>query len=108
MQIENNKVVSLRYVMKDATGEVMEDNTLSAPFQYLHGTNNLVPSLEKAMSGLSAGDKKSISITDEQLNRVFFFDIIVDDVRATTQEEIEKGTILTPIKNNDCNPGCCC
>ena len=108
MQIENNKVVSLRYVMRDATGEVMEDNMSGAPFQYLHGNGNLQPLLETAIDGLSAGDKKNISFADQQLDGVFYFDVTIEDVRAATEEEIKKGTLSKPVKNNNCGPGCCC
>ncbi|MEO8415014.1 MAG: FKBP-type peptidyl-prolyl cis-trans isomerase, partial [Ginsengibacter sp.] len=75
MQIENNNVVSLRYVMRNATGEVMEDNTSGAPFEYLHGNGNLLSLLETAIAGLSAGDKKNISFADKQLGSVFYFDV---------------------------------
>jgi len=53
MQVANNTIVSLRYVMKNDAGEIMEDNTKLAAFDYVHGSGNLMPALENAMKGLA-------------------------------------------------------
>lgn len=39
MQVEKNRVVSLRYIMKNDSGEIMEDNTGAAAFEYVHGSS---------------------------------------------------------------------
>jgi FKBP-type peptidyl-prolyl cis-trans isomerase SlyD len=108
MRIENNTIVSLRYKMRNDAGEIMEDNTNAASFEYVHGSGNLFPALENAMIGLSAGETKSFSISDKLLRGVFHFEVIVDNVRTASGEEIEKGIPSKPLAAGDCGPDCNC
>ncbi len=91
MQVEKNTVVSLRYIMKNAVGEIMEDNTNAAALEYLHGMGNLLPSLEAAVTELGIKDKKIFSVSDEELQGEFVFDVTIDNIREATKEEIENG-----------------
>lgn len=104
MQVQKNTVVSLRYVMKNNNGEIIEDTIDSKPIEYLHGGGNILPSLESVLEGLPAGTHKSFTLQDEKLNDPLHFDVIVDGVREATTEEINSGR---PGKK-ECGPGCCC
>lgn len=108
MEIKNHTVVSLRYIMKTEGGEVMEDNREGDAVQYVHGCNNILPALEAALAGLKAGEQKMISLNDKQLNGTLYFDILIDNVRPATPDEIEN---KLPAKNESiskCGPDCCC
>jgi FKBP-type peptidyl-prolyl cis-trans isomerase SlyD len=105
MQIENNMIVSLRYIMKNENGDIMEDNTNSAAYEYVHGSGNLMPALEDAMTGLSAGETKTFSVSDKLLRGLFHFDVVIENIRTATDEEIAKGI---PLTNKNCGPDCCC
>lgn len=63
MQISKNAVVSFHYSLKNAQGEELENNRGENPTLYLHGANNIIPGLEKAMEGRSAGDSFEIDLT---------------------------------------------
>src|SRR3989344_9655250 len=63
--ITKGKVVSLAYSLKNKDGEVLDQGDKSDPFAYLHGMNQIVPGLEKALEGLKKGDKKSVQIEPE-------------------------------------------
>ena len=101
MIVSENKVVSLRYIMKNSAGDVIEDVMDRSPIQYIHGTGKIIPALETAIEGMSAGQEKTFSISDPGLRENLHFDLIIDEVRDATPEEIQKG-------NPNCGPGCCC
>jgi FKBP-type peptidyl-prolyl cis-trans isomerase SlyD len=66
MQIENNKVVSFLYHLRDAEGTALEESEPGLPLAYLHGHNNLLPALEEALTGRSAGDRFSVTLPPEK------------------------------------------
>jgi FKBP-type peptidyl-prolyl cis-trans isomerase SlyD len=102
MQIADNTVVSLRYIMKNKEGEEVE-NTFSGPaVQYVHGSGKILPQLETRLTGLHTGDKKHISL---EIPDTIHFEIEVDDIRVATAEEIDTGS---PITASECGPDCCC
>ncbi len=67
MTIADKKVVTIEFTVKNAdTNEVIESSVGSEPLIYLHGFNNLVPGLEKALTGKSVGDKYDVNVTPEE------------------------------------------
>ena len=108
MEIKSNTVVSMRYIMKTNKGEVLEDNTNAEPIEYVHGSGSILPSLESSLNGLTPGQTKSIFISDKRLTGTFNIHVVIDDVRAATNEEIESGKPLRQLQNKECGPGCCC
>jgi FKBP-type peptidyl-prolyl cis-trans isomerase SlyD len=62
--IENNLVVSMNYTLKDEQGNVL-DSSSNGPLEYLHGHQNIIPGLEKALAGLAIGDKKQVTVQPE-------------------------------------------
>lgn len=62
MTIENNKVVSIDYVVKDEQGETMDASEEGAPLVYLHGFQNVIPGLENALNNKKVGDKLTAEI----------------------------------------------
>ncbi|TAN46718.1 MAG: peptidylprolyl isomerase [Methylococcaceae bacterium] len=65
MQIAARKVVSLHYTLRGEEGDLIDQATPEEPFFYIHGVGNIIPGLEKALDGKSAGDKLSVSIPPE-------------------------------------------
>ena len=62
MQIAENAVVTIDYTLKDDEGNVI-DSSSDGKFAYLHGAYNIIPGLEKALAGKSAGDELSVSVS---------------------------------------------
>ncbi|ACL71605.1 FKBP-type peptidyl-prolyl cis-trans isomerase [Thioalkalivibrio sulfidiphilus] len=62
MQISKDKVVVLDYVLTDEQGQVIDRSDDASQFAYLHGANNIIPGLEKALEGRSTGDSLKVSI----------------------------------------------
>jgi len=111
MQVCSNAVVSLRYRMKNSQGDVLEDILQSKPVEYLHGSGGILPALEADLIGLQPGDKKLVVIsnaTSFQLDASFYFDVVIDDVRVATEEEIKKGKPAKEDMKEECGPDCIC
>ena len=60
MIVEKDKAVSFHYTLKNADGEQMETSREKDPMSYLHGANNIIPGLEKAMEGHAVNDVFSV------------------------------------------------
>jgi FKBP-type peptidyl-prolyl cis-trans isomerase SlyD len=63
VSIETNHVVSIHYTLKGDAGEVIDSSTGGEPLAYLHGHGNLVPGLERELTGKNAGDKLQVKIS---------------------------------------------
>lgn len=66
MNVKRNKVVSIHYTLRDDAGNVLDSSSGRAPLAYLHGNGKLVPGLESALDGKSAGDKLIVTVAPEQ------------------------------------------
>ncbi len=66
MKIERNRVVAIQYTLKDDAGRVIDTSEGRDPLQYLHGNNNLIPGLEKALEGLEAGKQIQVTVPPEE------------------------------------------
>jgi len=64
MQIAESHVVTLNYTLTDAQGEII-DQSMDNSFVYLHGASNIIPGLEKALTGKAVGDSFKVAIAAE-------------------------------------------
>ena len=62
MAITRDSVVTIHYTLKDDAGAVIDSSASGEPLAYLHGHGNIVPGLERALSGRDAGDKLSVRV----------------------------------------------
>jgi FKBP-type peptidyl-prolyl cis-trans isomerase SlyD len=65
MIAEKNKVVTFHYTLKNAAGEELESSHDKDPMSYLHGANNIIIGLEKAMEGHAVSDTFSVTLEPE-------------------------------------------
>ncbi|MBI2167332.1 MAG: peptidylprolyl isomerase [Candidatus Omnitrophica bacterium] len=61
VRIEAGKKVTLTYKLL-VKGTLLEEADVKNPFTYLHGKNQIVPGLEKGLTGLRAGEKKTVQV----------------------------------------------
>ncbi|MDX1593557.1 MAG: peptidylprolyl isomerase [Gammaproteobacteria bacterium] len=66
MQIRDNTVVSIDYVLTDAEGEVLDRSEEGSPLAYLQGARNIIPGLEKALVGHETGDSVQVEVNPEE------------------------------------------
>ena len=62
MEISRNKVVSFHYQLSNSDGTVLEDNFNDTPSLYMHGAENIISGLEKAMAGRTVGDESKVTL----------------------------------------------
>lgn len=62
MKIQEKRVVSIHYRLTNDAGEELDSSTGGDPLAYLHGSNSLIPGLESALTGQSAGDKLKVTV----------------------------------------------
>lgn len=66
MIVEKNKVVTFHYTLKNTEGEQLESSREKDAMSYLHGANNIITGLEKAMEGHEAGDQFEVTVEPEE------------------------------------------
>lgn len=62
MQIDHNSVVSIHYTLTNDEGTVIDSSVNIDPLVYLQGSGNIIPGLENALAGKSAGDKLNVRV----------------------------------------------
>src|SRR4051794_18517768 len=65
MQVGNKKVVAIDYTLTGADGKVIDSSQGQEPLAYLHGAGNIIPGLERALEGKSAGDQVNATIAPQ-------------------------------------------
>ena len=118
MQIDQNSVVSIHYTLTNDEGTVIDSSINIDPLVYLQGAGNIIPGLENALVGKSAGDTLTVRIAPEDgygatelevtavngnmvtidanhplAGQHLNFDVTVVEVRAATQEEMDHGHV---------------
>lgn len=117
MKISKDKVVTFHYALVNAEGEVLDGSRGAEPLPYLHGHNNIVPGLERAMDGHVVGDKFKVNVSPSEgyglrdedkvslVERASFADFSALDVGMMYQMEDENGDTqlvsITQIDDND-------
>lgn len=66
MKITKNSIVTIAYQVRTADGVLVDEAAIEAPLSYLHGANNLIPGLEKALEGKEPGDSLDIEIVSAE------------------------------------------
>jgi len=62
MNIAKDKVVSIHYTLKNDAGSVIESCEGAEALVYLHGAQNIIPGLERALEGKVADDALEVCI----------------------------------------------
>jgi FKBP-type peptidyl-prolyl cis-trans isomerase SlyD len=65
--IEHGSTVLLEYTLKDDdTGTVLDTNKGGSPISYTQGEQQIIPALERQLTGLHAGDEKKVVLKPEE------------------------------------------
>jgi FKBP-type peptidyl-prolyl cis-trans isomerase SlyD len=65
MIISDNSVVSIDYILRSDSGEVIDSSAEGEPLVYLHGHEQIVPGLEAALVGKKKGDALKVTVAPE-------------------------------------------
>jgi hypothetical protein len=109
MEISINCIVSMRYIMKNGRDEVLENTMQHDPVSYLHGAGGIHAMLQSQLEGLIAGSRKTVSLpaTSGLTTEDFIFDVLIDQVRQASAEEILLGYPVTAVVEK-CESDCDC
>ena len=97
MLVEHNKIVSIHYVLKDESGNVLHDNNSYAAEEYLHGADNILPGLEMALQSMKQGQEIDVIIPPEfgygPVEASLIFEVLREDLPEF--EDIQEGDRIT-------------
>ncbi len=66
MKIQKDCVVTFHYSLCSLEGEEVESSRGAEPMAYLHGHNNILRALERALEGRAAGDSFTVQLEPEE------------------------------------------
>jgi len=93
MNITDKSVVTIHFTLKDNEGKVIDSSEGQEPLVYMHGTNSLIPGLEKELEGKKTGDKMQVTVQPEDGYGNVNPELIQDVPRSAFQgvEDIKPG-----------------
>jgi FKBP-type peptidyl-prolyl cis-trans isomerase SlyD len=66
LTISNDHVVEFNYTLTDGDNNVIDTSEGRGPLPYIHGHQNIVPGLEKELTGKTIGDKLKVVVSPEE------------------------------------------
>ena len=63
--VTDGSVVSLQYSLSEEDGKLIESNKGKDPLKYTHGSKQIVPGLEKELTGMKVGGEKRVTVKPE-------------------------------------------
>lgn len=63
--VQDGLVISLAYTLKLDDGQVLDSADSNDPMFYLHGADNIIPGLERELTGMMVGQRKAVTVTPE-------------------------------------------
>jgi FKBP-type peptidyl-prolyl cis-trans isomerase SlyD len=112
MQIENNKMVSLTYELRenDSDGRVIETLDETRPLKFIYGTGRLLPVFESNISLLKTGDPfkfkldSELAYGDKREDMIIDVPIHVFQTDGILNEDICKVGNEVPMSDSEGNP----
>ena len=60
LKIKDGQVVSMEYTLK-VDGNVTDSSEGREPLEFVHGAGNIIPGLEREMTGMAVGEVRKLS-----------------------------------------------
>jgi FKBP-type peptidyl-prolyl cis-trans isomerase SlyD len=64
--VKDGTVVSLQYTLSGEDGKTIESNKGKEPLKYTHGSQQIVPGLEKGLAGMKMGEERRVKVEPEE------------------------------------------
>src|SRR5258708_5206629 len=81
------QVISFHYTLKDKAGKQIESSHDGEPVVCLEGGGQIIPALERALSGLKTGEKKEVALKAADAYGLHDKSLIID----VPKEQLPKG-----------------
>jgi FKBP-type peptidyl-prolyl cis-trans isomerase SlyD len=93
MTVKDNLVVSIQYKITDDKGNLLDKTEDGESMSYIHGTDSLVPGLEKALKGKKIGDSLKVRVKSKDAFGEYISDLVevVDRTDLADLEPIKEG-----------------
>jgi len=66
MTVSEGTTVSIEYILELEDKSVIDSNIGSEPLTYVHGSQQIIPGLEKALEGMKTGDRKKVTVNPDE------------------------------------------
>ena len=83
--IAENSVVTVNYTLTDDAGKVLDSSDGTKPMVYLHGSGDIVPGLEKALTGKGAGESLKVRVAPAEA----YGELIPDGIKTIERSAFE-------------------
>jgi len=94
VDVRSDRVVSFHFTLREKDGEVIESSHNGRPARYLHGHDNLVPGLERALTGLEVGAHTVVEVSAAEGYGERNEDKVIDVPRDQLPPDIEVGGLV--------------
>jgi FKBP-type peptidyl-prolyl cis-trans isomerase SlyD len=88
-KVTKDVVVSLQYKLRLDDGTLAEESEPDDPLMYLHGYDNIIPGLERALEGMRVGESRTVIV--EPLDGYGEYD--PDDVGRLSRSDLPPGFV---------------
>lgn len=87
MLIAPKTVVAIQYTLTDEHGVMLDASKPGQPLVYLQGAGNIIPGLERALLGRSAGDQLSVTVAPADAYGEWIEDLVQQVPRNMFRED---------------------
>ena len=94
LQVADGLKVTLEYTLTLPDKTVADSNVGQAPFSYTQGGHQIVPGLEKALTGMKAGQSKRVEVPAEQAYGAYDKNARATVDKANVPPNVQPGTLL--------------
>lgn len=85
--VRDGLVVSMEYTLH-VDGELLDSSEGQAPLEFLQGYGNIIPGLEKELTGMAVGESKKVTVSPEDGYGVFDEDAFIEVPRNQFPDDI--------------------
>lgn len=94
LQVADGLKVTLEYTLTLPDKTVADSNVGQVPFTYTQGAHQIVPGLEKALTGMKAGQSKRVEVPPEQAYGAYDKNARATVDKAQVPPNLKPGTML--------------
>jgi FKBP-type peptidyl-prolyl cis-trans isomerase 2 len=94
MTVGDGMKVTLEYTLTLPDKSVADSNVGKEPFSYQHGAHVIVPGLEKALTGLKAGDRKRVVVPPDEAYGAYDNSHRITVLKANVPSEVKVDSVL--------------
>jgi FKBP-type peptidyl-prolyl cis-trans isomerase 2 len=102
--VKDGSLVSLQYTLAGEDGKTIESNKGKEPLKYVHGQRQMIPGLEKELTGMKVGQEKHVKVKPEEaygpVNKAAFQEIPKDKIPPEKLKEMKVGAVV-PAQTSD-------